>query len=99
MMTPGLFARKCNQLLSGDFRGFPGGEPKVIYDLSKESKGDITIELTNAQNHPYLGASAVGYIEFAFEHMGKKGLKVEELDCDIRDFAAPFARWHITWNA
>jgi len=98
MMTPSLFARKCSQLLAGDFRGFPGGAPDVKFDLSNESNGEIKIELTNAQNHPYLGASAIGYIEFAFEHMGKKGLRVEERDCDVKDFNAPFARWYISWN-
>lgn len=98
MMTPSLFARKCAQLLSGDFRGFPGGEPKVVYDLSNEKKGEITIELTNAQNHPYLGASAIGYIEFAFEHMGKKNLTIVERDCEVRDYNAPFARWYINWK-
>lgn len=98
MMTPGLFARKCNQLLGADFKGFPGGAPVVKYDLSRESQGEAIIELTNAGNHPFLGASAVGYIEFAFEHMGKKGVKVEERDCDVADFRAPFARWYVTWK-
>lgn len=98
MMTPGLFARKCPQLLAKDFKGFPGGAPDVVYDLSKEKSGEVTIELRNAGNHAYLGASAIGYIEFAFEHMGKKNLKVEERDCDISDFSAPYARWYISWK-
>lgn len=98
MMTPGLFVKKCGQLLAKDFRGFPGGGPDVIYDLSKEKAGEITMELRNAGNHPFLGASAVGYIEFAFEHMGKKNLTVEERDIDVRDFSASFARWYINWT-
>lgn len=98
MMTPGLFVKKCSQLLAKDFRGWRGGAPDVIYDLSKEKAGEVTIEVRNIGNHPYLGASAIGYIEFAFEHMGKKNLKVEERDCDINDYAAPFARWYVTWT-
>lgn len=98
IMSPGLFAKKLTQLLSKDFRGFPGGAPDVVYDLSKESSGEIVVELRNAGNHPYLGVGAIGYIEFAFEHMGKKGVKVEERDCDMNDYGASFARWYISWT-
>lgn len=98
MMTPALFAQKCAQFMGRDFEGFEGGGPDISYDLSREKEGEIVMELRNAGKHPYLGASAVGFIKFVFEGMGKEGVKVEERDCEVTSYSAPFARWYISWK-
>ncbi len=98
IMTPTLFAKKSGVMIGKDFRGFPGGEPDYTYDLSKEPQGVMTMTIRNAKQHPYLGATGQGFIEFAFHYIGKKNVLIDEPDCPPNEYAPEVAHWRIRWS-
>jgi hypothetical protein len=98
IMTPSLFAKKSGVMIAKDFQGFPGGELDYHYDLSKEAEGELVLEVRNAQHHPYLGGTGQGFIEFAFHHMGKKNVVVEEPTCALTEWAPAHVLWRIRWS-
>jgi hypothetical protein len=98
IMTPSLFMKKSGDMMGKDFRGFPGGEPDYSYDLSKEREGLATMTIGNAKNHPYLGATGQGFVEFAFQYMGKKNVLIDEPTCPPNEYAPEVVHIRIRWS-
>jgi hypothetical protein len=98
IMTPALFAKKSGSMIGKDFRGFTGGAPDYSYDLSKEGEGVVTMTIKNAGQHPYLGGTGQGFIEFAFHYIGKKNVIIDEPNCALDDYAPDVVHWRIRWS-
>jgi len=98
IMTPTLFAKKSGSMIGKDFRGFSGGAPDYSYDLSKEPEGMVTLQIKNAREHPYLGGTGQGFIEFAFHYIGKKNVIFDEPNCPLNDYAPEVVFWRVRWS-
>jgi hypothetical protein len=98
IMTPALFAKKSGSMIGKDFRGFTGGAPDYSYDLSKESSGELTMTIKNAGQHPYLGGTGQGFVEFAFHYIGKNNVVIDEPNCALDDYAPEVVHWRIRWS-
>lgn len=99
IMTPSLFAKKCAAIVGRDFRGFPtGGDPEVDFDLSKESAGELLLTLKGVEQFKYLGGCGRGFIEFAFNYMGKKNLVIDEPNCADDEWAPSVIQLRVRWS-
>lgn len=99
IMSPSLFAKKCGNMLGRDFRGFPtGGEPEYTYDLSKENEGEILMTVKGVKDHIYIGGTGRGFIEFAFQYMGKKNVVIDEPGCADDEWAPEVVNWRVRWS-
>jgi hypothetical protein len=97
LMTPSMFAKKTGQMLSKDFRGFPSGEPRTDIDLSNVDQNELHILVHEASMFPYLGATGMGFMEFAFESMGKKSIRIDDPECPANEYAPETIHWRIRW--
>jgi hypothetical protein len=97
IMTPRLFAEKSGSMISRDFSGFPGGNIDYHFDVNDKDRV-VTLEVRNAGNHPYLGATGQGFCEFAFQYMGKKNVIIDEPDTPLDDWQPKHLKWRIRWS-
>jgi hypothetical protein len=97
IMTPRLFAEKSGAMIARDFRGFPGGEIDYHFEVNDKDRV-VTLGVRNAGLHPYLGATGQGFCDFAFKHMGKKNVIIDEPDCALDDWTPAQVLWRVRWG-
>ncbi|HLU65334.1 MAG TPA: hypothetical protein VKZ63_03635, partial [Kofleriaceae bacterium] len=93
IMTPSLFAKKLPSFWERDQKG-----GRFECDVSKVDDRQIQLRLVDVADYDYIGPVSVGFLEFAFNAMGKRGFKVVMPGYSLAQPAQRDIDFHVTWD-
>ena len=94
ILTPTLFAKKVPEMWQRDHRGSGGFE----VDVSRAEAGRIGMRLVGAEGFDHVGITAIGFITFGLNAVGKKGVKVVQSGWSMTTPSPHEVTYEATWS-
>lgn len=94
ILTPTLFAKKVPEIWQRDHKG--SGHFEV--DVTHVGEGRIAMKLVGADGFDHIAPSAIGFITFALNTMGKKNVSVKQEGWSIATPSPHVVNYDVTWD-